>query len=140
MACQEKTEARLEEEPASVEMKPELAQEAPVEDATVMKVGEPRNRGRNRQNLATERCQKKQHERTQRKNGCQKNLVAAHRGTTSHAQVARCRTTLLTKETQGNYGSQKRVIVVYRKMSCHATVAWRKRHIIRKNWIRSKVE
>jgi hypothetical protein len=32
------------------------------------------------------------------------------------------------------------VIVVYRKMSRHATVAWRKRHIIRKNWIRAKVE
>jgi hypothetical protein len=32
------------------------------------------------------------------------------------------------------------VIIVYRKMSRHATVAWCKRHIVRKNWIRSEVE
>jgi hypothetical protein len=45
MACEEKTEVRLEEEekPASVEMKPEVAeeQEVPVQDAEVVPVGEP---------------------------------------------------------------------------------------------------
>jgi hypothetical protein len=44
------------------------------------------------------------------------------------------------ERTRGYRGSQKRLIVVYRKMSRHATVAWHKRHIVRKNWIRSKVE
>jgi hypothetical protein len=46
MACQEKMEARLEEEkPASMEMKPEVADEEVLrEDATVMPVGEPRKR------------------------------------------------------------------------------------------------
>jgi hypothetical protein len=49
-ACQETMEARLEgkEEPASEEMKPEVAhQEVPWEDAKEMPVGEPRKRRRN---------------------------------------------------------------------------------------------
>jgi hypothetical protein len=44
MACEEKTEVRLEEkeEPTSVEMKPEVAhdQEVPVQEAEVVPVGE----------------------------------------------------------------------------------------------------
>jgi hypothetical protein len=142
MTCQEKTMARLagKEQPTSVEMKPEVThEEVPVEDATVMPVGEPRNRSRDRRNLAAERRQKNQQKRNQSKNGCRKNLVTAHRGTTRSAQVAQRMATLLTKETRRYYGSQKRMIVVYRKMSRHATVAWLKRHIIRKNWTRSKV-
>jgi hypothetical protein len=67
MACREKAEARLEEEdPASVDMKPEVAQDetVPVEDATVMPVGQPkkkRRRDRNQQNM---------NKRTQGKYGC----------------------------------------------------------------------
>jgi hypothetical protein len=62
MACQETMEACLErKEPASVEMKPELAdKEVPLEDAKVMPVGEPRNRRRDRRNLAAGRRQKEQ--------------------------------------------------------------------------------
>jgi hypothetical protein len=108
-------------------MEPEVA------DAARMPVGEPRNRRRDWRNLAPVRRQKKQQKWTQSKDGCRRNLVAARRGTTRRAQVARCNI-LLTKETRGYCGSQKRVIIVYRKMSRHATVAWRKRYI------RSKVE
>jgi hypothetical protein len=48
MACQETMEARLEEnKPASMEIKPEVAdKEVPLEDAARMPVGEPRNRRR----------------------------------------------------------------------------------------------
>jgi hypothetical protein len=47
MACQETMEARLEEEkPAPMELKPEVADEVPLEDAVVMSVGEPRKRRR----------------------------------------------------------------------------------------------
>jgi hypothetical protein len=82
MACLGKTEARLgEEEPASEDMELEAAHEVPVEDAARMPVGEPRNRCRIRRHLAAQRLQKKQQERTQSKNGCRKDLVAARRGT-----------------------------------------------------------
>jgi hypothetical protein len=60
LACQEKTEARLEEDkPASVDMTPEVAheQEVPLEDVVVMPVGEPRKRLRDRRNLAAQRRQ-----------------------------------------------------------------------------------
>jgi hypothetical protein len=85
-ACQETMEARLEEEkPASMEMKPEVAdEEVPLEDAVEMPVGEPRKRRRDqRRNLAAVRRQKKEQDqnldarrrrkeqnRTLRKNGC----------------------------------------------------------------------
>jgi hypothetical protein len=101
-------------------------QGVPREDATVMPVGEPRKRRRDRKLDARRR--RKQQERTQKKDGCRKDLVAAHRGTTHRAQVERGRT-LLTKETRGYCGSQKRVVVDYRKIPRHATVAWRKGHI-----------
>jgi hypothetical protein len=53
-ACQETTEARLEvEEPASVDMTLDVAdnQEVPMEDAAEMPAGEPRKRRRDRRNL-----------------------------------------------------------------------------------------
>jgi hypothetical protein len=104
MACQEKTEARLEEDkPASVDRTPEVTQEQEVsrEDAVDMPVGEPRKRRRDRRNLAAVRRQKKkdqnldarrrkkEQKRTLRKNGCGRNLFAARRGTTRRVQVAR---------------------------------------------------
>jgi hypothetical protein len=129
--CQETMEARLEvEEPASVDTTPEMAddQEVPVQDAEVVPVGEPGKKRRDRRRLAAERRQKKEQKRTQRKDGCRRNLVAARRGTTRRVQVAR-HNFLSTRETRGYCGSQRRVIIVYRKMSRHATVAWRHRHI-----------
>jgi hypothetical protein len=95
VACQEKTEARLEgkEEATSVDMEPEVAhEEVPVEDAVVMPVGEPRKRRRDRRNLAAGRHQQKENRnldarrrRNQQKlshsqDGCRRNLVAARRG------------------------------------------------------------
>jgi hypothetical protein len=123
MACQGKTEARLEvQEPTSVDMRPEAAQrQVPREGDAVMLVGEPR-KGRRDRNLAAERRQKQQ-ERTQNKGGCRKNLVAAHRGTTRHAEGARRTTTLFTKETRGYCGSQKRVTVADRSGMAQKTSA-----------------
>jgi hypothetical protein len=88
MAWQEKTEARLEgEEPTSADMEPEVAKEVPKEDTAVMQVREPRNRRRDRRNLAAERRQKKQQEQTQNKNWCRRNLVAARRGGTQQENL-----------------------------------------------------
>jgi hypothetical protein len=81
MACQEKTEARLQGEPASEDMTPEVAheQEFPLEDAIVMPVGEPRKMRRDRRYMAAQRRQKKEEKQTQRKDACRKNLVAPRR-------------------------------------------------------------
>jgi hypothetical protein len=60
MACQENTEAHLEEkeDPTSEDMEAEVAhEEVPVEDAARMLVGEPRNRRKDRRNLAAGRHQ-----------------------------------------------------------------------------------
>jgi hypothetical protein len=68
-------------------MKPEAAhEEVPLEDAARMPVGEPRKRRRD-QNLDARR-RRKQKEQTQKKDGCQKSLVAADRRTTRRAAVA----------------------------------------------------
>jgi hypothetical protein len=135
MACQETMEACLEcKEPASEEIKPEVAdEEVPLEDATRMPVREPRKRHQD-QNLAAQRRQKKELNWTQNKDGYLKNLIAAHRGMTHRAQVAR-RRTLLTKETPGYCGSQKRVTIVDRRTTRCAKV-WRKEIVIRRNRIR----
>jgi hypothetical protein len=134
MACQEIMEARLQEDkPASVDTTPEVArdQEVPVEDAARMSVGEPGKRRRDR-HLAAGRRQKedepnldarrrrKQQERTQSKHGCRKDLIAARRGTTCRAVVARRR--ILFTET-----ARSRLIVAVRKVSRRATVARRRR-------------
>jgi hypothetical protein len=107
MACEEKTEIRLEdvEEPASVDVTPEVTnEEVPVQDAERMPVGEPRKKRRDRRRLAAERRQnrkdqnldarrrRKKQGRAQRNHGCLKNSVAARRGTTCRAVVARQRT------------------------------------------------
>jgi hypothetical protein len=62
------------------------------------------------------RHRRKGQERTQRKNGCLKNLVAARRGTTRRAVVAR-RGTLFAETTRS------RLIIAVRKVTCHAQVA-----------------
>jgi hypothetical protein len=83
-ACQETTEAHLEgkEEPASVDMTPEVAdEEVPLEGAEVMAVGGPKKRRRDRRHLAAGRRQKEQQD-----------LVAARR-----AEVAWRRITFFRK-------------------------------------------
>jgi uncharacterized protein with HEPN domain len=108
MACQEKTEARLEiEKPTSEDMTPEVAhrQEVPLEDAVVMPVGEPRKRRRDRPHLAAGRRQKKEQKRTQKKDGCQKNLVAARRAAVAWRKINIFRKIL----THGYCGLRKEV-------------------------------
>jgi hypothetical protein len=136
MASQETMEACLEcKEPASVEMNPEVAdKEVPLEDAVVMPVKEPRNRRRDRRNLAAGRRQKeqdrnlearrrwKQQRRTQSKNRCRRNLVAARRGTTRRAQVARHRI-LFTMKTRSFHASRKNSAVARRGTTRRAKVA-----------------
>jgi hypothetical protein len=59
MACQETMEARLKKgKPTSMELKPEMADEVPLEDAVLMPVGEPRKMRRDR-HLAAQRRQKR---------------------------------------------------------------------------------
>jgi hypothetical protein len=127
IACLEKTEARLEwKKPASVEMKPETAHEAvPLEDTARMPVGEPRKRRRDRRHLAAQRRQKKEQERTQSKNGCRKDLVAARRGVTRRAQVAR-RRVLFTMKTRDFHASRKNAAVACRGTTSRAIVARQK--------------
>jgi hypothetical protein len=130
-ACQETMDARLEvKEPAPVDMTPEVAddQEVPVEDAVEMPTGEPKKRRRDGRNLAAvrrhkkkdrvldARCHRREQERAQRKNGCLKNLVAARRGTTCRAVVARRR--ILFTET-----TRSRLIIAVRKATRRAQVA-----------------
>jgi hypothetical protein len=96
MACEGKTEARLEVEdkPASVDTTPEVAddREVPLEDAEEMPAGEPRKRRRDRRNMAAVRRQKKQERNLEvGRRGKQRNLVAARRGTTRRAAMARHR-------------------------------------------------
>jgi uncharacterized protein with PIN domain len=123
-ASQETMEACLEcKEPASVEMKPEVADEVPLEDAARMPVGEPGKRRQDR-HLAAQRRQKEQ-KRTQSKNGCRKDLVAPHRGTIRHAQVAR-RRILLTRKTWDYHAFRKNSAVACRGTTRRAKVAWQK--------------
>jgi 5'-3' exonuclease len=88
MACQ-KMEARPEEEPTSVDMTPEAAKrEVPVEDATVMSVGEPKKKRHRDQKLAVEhRCQEPMNS-TREKCESQKRLDIACRGASHRATVA----------------------------------------------------
>jgi hypothetical protein len=141
MACEEKTEVRLEkkEEPTSVEIKPEVAdeREVPVQDAARMPVGEPRKKRRDRRRLAAGRRQeeedlnldarrrRKGQGRAQRKHRCLKNLVAARSGTTCRAVVARRRT--LFMET-----TRSRLIVAAKEVSRRATLARRRRDATKK--------
>jgi hypothetical protein len=101
MASHEMMEARQEvDKPASVDTTPEVAheQEVPLEDAVVMPVGEPRKRRRDRRNLAAQRRQKKEERNLDAKrHGKQQNTVAARRGTTRHAKVARRKENLIRK-------------------------------------------
>jgi hypothetical protein len=144
MAFQETMKARLEEEePASVEMKPEVAheQEVPLEDAVVMPVGEPRRRRRDQQHLAAQRRQKKQQKRTQNKNWYRKDLVAARRETTRRAAVARRMSILLTEETsRESRGSRKRLVAARRGTTRCAEAARHKDIAIARNYTWDKIE
>jgi hypothetical protein len=81
MACQEMGAHPEEEEPTSVDMKPEAAEqsEVPVQDATVMPVGEPKKKRRRDQRLAAERRRHKLKNSTWENGAPQKELAVACR-------------------------------------------------------------
>jgi hypothetical protein len=119
MACRETMEAHLEEEElTSVGKKPEAAeqQELPIEDATVMLVGEPKRIWHRDRKLAAERLCQKPNNSTREKCGSQTILAIVHRGTSCHAKVAR-----QTKETG-------------RKMSGCTRIACHQRSVGRRNY------
>jgi hypothetical protein len=91
MACQDMEAHPEEEEPTSVNRKPEVAQQqdVPVKDTKVMPVGEPKKKRRRDQKLATEHCRQKPKNSTRENCGPQKKLPVARTGTTCHAKVAR---------------------------------------------------
>ncbi|PNE09429.1 hypothetical protein B7P43_G15435 [Cryptotermes secundus] len=74
-----------------MDRKPEVAQqrEVPVEDATVMAVGEPKRKRRRDRKLVAERCRQEPKDRTREKYGSQKRLAVARRWTGHRAKVAR---------------------------------------------------
>jgi hypothetical protein len=119
MAYQGTIEARLkEEEPASVDMTPEVAheQEVPLEDAVVMPVGERRKRRWDRRNLAAGRRQKGEEQNLDaRRRGKQQDLVAVRRGTTRRAAVARRRRILFTKDTTREFHGFRKILVAARR-------------------------
>jgi hypothetical protein len=138
MTCQEKTEVRLEEEPTSVEMKPEVAhEEVPLEDAEVMPGGEPRKRRWDRRHLAAQRRQKKEQKRTQRKDGCRNNLVAARRAAVAWRRINVFRKIL----THGFCGLRKEVTAAgirITRCSGHRRKGRNKGIVIEKNRIRRR--
>jgi hypothetical protein len=87
LACRETTETHLEEEePTSVDMKPEVPEqrEVPVEDAEVMPVGEPKKK------MGRDRNQRRMKKRNQEKDRCRRRgLAVTRRGTSHRAKVAR---------------------------------------------------
>jgi hypothetical protein len=114
-------EARQEENPTSLDMKPDVAKdgEVSVEDAEVMPVGEPKKKRRKDRKLAAE-SSRQMNEWTQ--DGYWKGLTVARRGTSHRVKVA-----WQTKETS-------------RKMSGSPRVTWRKRSVSRRNHTRAMIE
>jgi hypothetical protein len=91
MACQEMEAHQEEEEPTSVDRKPEAAEqrEVPIDDAEVMPVGEPMKKRRRDRKMAAERRRQKPKTSTRENCGPQKRLAVAHRGRTRRAKMAR---------------------------------------------------
>jgi hypothetical protein len=119
MACQGMEAHQEEEKPASLDTKPEAAQqeEVPVEDAEVIPVGEPKKKRRRDRKLAAEHRHQKTNTSTRENCGPQERLDIARRGTSHRAKVARKTPT-------------------DRKMRHRTTVARRMRNIFRPNTIR----
>jgi hypothetical protein len=140
MTCQGNTKARLEgEEPTSVDMRPEAVQQVPREDATVMPVGGPKKRRRDRNPDARHRGKPK--ERTQGKDGCRKNLVAARRGTTRRAAVARRRRNFCTQERNTiKCGLLKQLVAARKGTTRSAAVARRRGEFVKKDRTRNQAE
>jgi hypothetical protein len=120
MSCQEMEECAEEEQPTSLDMKPEAAQqeEVPEEDAKVMPVGEPRTKRRRDRKMAAQHRRQKPKEFTPENCGPQKRMAVTRSGSSRRGKV-----TWHTKE-------------VDQKMPRRAKVARRIRDIFRPNTTR----
>jgi hypothetical protein len=114
MACQGMEARQIEEKPASLDKKPEAAQqeEVPLDDAEVIPVREPKKKKRRDRKLAAEHRRQKTKTSPRENCGPQTRLAVTRRGTTRRAKVAR--------KMQAD-----------QKMSRRATVARRKRDIVK---------
>jgi hypothetical protein len=160
MACQEMEARQEEEEPTSVDMKSEVAErrEVPVEDATVMPVGEPKRKQRRDRKLAAECCCQKTKNSTREKCESQKRLVVARRGMSHrtivarpkqkrndtrmsrHATVAQLKREILRNTTQKKCGPHKRLGFASKGMTRRAKVAGQKENVTRRNCTRAMTE
>jgi hypothetical protein len=130
-ANQAKTDAKVtelteEEEPASVDRKPEVAQqrEVPVEDAVVIPVKGRKKRHRGMKKAAERREEPK--ELTRGLCGSRMKLAAACRKVSRRATVAWCKRIILRKSsTQRNCGPRKEVTAARIKITrCQDTGIW----------------
>ncbi|PNF41748.1 GTP-binding protein Di-Ras2 [Cryptotermes secundus] len=131
------------EEPTSVETKPEAAEHrgVPVEDALRIPVGEPKKRRRD-QKLAAERRRQKAKNSTRATGEPQKELAITSRKTSRRATVARrWRNDSKEEASKGTFGCQrKKLAAASRKMSRRVTVAWRKSNIFRRSTTQGNCE
>jgi hypothetical protein len=138
VACQETKEACLEwKEPSPKEMEFEV--EVPMEEAAAKtsRIIKKRHRG---WHLAAGRSVKPK-KLTRGDCGSQGKLAATRSKVSRHAAVAWRKRNLSRKiRTRGNCGSLRKLTVAGRKMICCARVARCKTGVIRKDWIRTKVE
>jgi hypothetical protein len=116
----------------------EERQEIPKGEATVMPVGEPRER-RRVCNLAAERRLKRK-ERTRGYSGSRRKSAAACRKMTRRAKVAWRKRNIIRKiRIQASRESRKELAVARRQVSRRAETAWRKRNIARKECTKANV-
>jgi hypothetical protein len=157
MACQG-MEARPEvEKPASLDKKPEAAEEykAPVENATVIPVGEPKKKQRRDRQLAAKHRRQITETSIREKCGPQTGLTVTRRGTSHRATVARKapvdrkmsrRATVarhMSDIFRANITLRVKVAtqtVTGKKMPGRPRIAWRKKSVGRRNRIAALIE
>jgi hypothetical protein len=99
-----------------------------------MPVGEPRKRRRDGRHLAAVRRQKEgQRNLEARRRGKEQDLVAARRGATRRAAVARYRILSTKDTTRGHRESRKKLAATGREVTRRATVARHKRNFVGRN-------
>jgi hypothetical protein len=139
MASQGMEAHQEEEKPASLDMKPEAAQqeEVPVEDAEVIPVGEPKEKRRRNQKLAAEHRRQKPNTSTRENCGPQERLAVTHRGRTHRAKMAR--KTPIDRKMRRRATVARRMRDIFRPNTTRrSTVAWHRRNIFRKSTTQGK--
>jgi hypothetical protein len=154
IACQEMEERPEEEQPTSLDRKPEAAQqeEVPIQDTTVMPVREPEEELMPITQKETIACQEMEacldeekptsvdrkpeaaEEEVVLKEDAIVQLVKRRKRRYRSKKQAAGRRREPKKLTRGDCGSWMQLAAACRKVSCHAAVAWHKRNIFRKSW------